>query len=363
MPWAPCWALVLVVPLCLVGGVPKPRRLPEDTEAFEPVLYPMWECNHTACRPGAALAPLPAERRPGAPQRLAVITAGLVGRYVVNGTWPHFAAPAVRAGHTVDYYVSLSPHKYKSWLQKTYLPDPDLGDALDDPSFAAVCAVIRARWAQAGATVRHCDVRTAPELTAAERDWVAHSNMFRWGAGRLTAREGALRHWKVWTALWRKAQEVERTLSHPYTQVWYVKDDTYWFADFDLDAMLAIARSTDPSALGRRSFSLDCNEAHHKLRHLYVNENTMAFERGSQFLTADVPEFLLRNPLGGNCMERHLRRLVAQPPSDLHFRLAQPYLPFQRVARMPGKGYCIHSRCMRPDSLDSPTLRTQFQYC
>eukprot|EP00667_Euglena_gracilis_P027060 EG_transcript_33175 len=187
----PHWAFMLILLLCLADGAAKSKKPPKPPPPLEPSLFPLWECNHTACRPRNVSAPPPAERRPGAPQRLAVITAGLVGRYLVNGTWLRFTAPVVQAGHAVDYYVSLSPHKYKSYTQQTYLPDPDLEPALEDdpPSLAAVCALIRARWTAVGATVRHCDVQPAPELTAAERDWVARSTMFSRIEGRLRARE------------------------------------------------------------------------------------------------------------------------------------------------------------------------------
>lgn len=205
--------------------------------------------------------------------RIAIVVTGSLQRYHLNSTVHHCIRPLIQQGHSVDYYLSLTPN----------LPDRDDDDDAEfmrhltwDPSLMIrssffsrrpnikqVQSLIHRELSNAGATVRHLvlpterididkhDLLSQPALSMATSYRAPEKGEDPYSRFPVLDNRDADVQQRTTKAnhkflqlliarmiLFRELKRAEEEQGTDYDYVFYFSDDTYWLKDLDFDTLL-----------------------------------------------------------------------------------------------------------------------------
>jgi len=170
-------------------------------------------------------------------QRVAILTAGTVTRFHLNTSAEHLAAPLVQSGWEVDYFLSLF-----LGLSMGFHAGAEGFEA--DWEFQQVNetqileSIISQRLSSCGARVIFNHVFSEQDVDLAEKSFIDSDKFWPLQRGKI-ARNNFILMWKNLAILWQKAKEREHAYGR-YSHVIILRDDAYWFRDFNLTQMLEL---------------------------------------------------------------------------------------------------------------------------
>ena len=172
-------------------------------------------------------------------QRVAILTAGTVTRFHLNTSAEHLVAPLVQSGWDVDYFSSFFLGVPSAWRAGKEVFEADW--EFQQANETQVESIISQKLSSSGARVIFNHVFSEQDLDLAESSFVAKETGI-WPRppkrGRI-ARTNFILMWKNLSILWRKAKKQEKMYGK-YSYVIVLRDDAYWFRDFNMTQMLEL---------------------------------------------------------------------------------------------------------------------------
>jgi hypothetical protein len=184
--------------------------------------------------------------------------AGTVARYQLDSTAEHLIAPLYKAGWKVDDFYSLYDGNLgdnDTWHRQAakFEPEPSLSE-VKRQDLDATIAKKNSRHLVQRLAVRRRLTTTTPARTichsSVEAVWLPHWRGLERGS---IAHRDFVHMCKEINMLWQQVEthEKEKGAGFQYSYVMFIRDDAYWFKDFDLDLMLQITGGRRHSADGR----------------------------------------------------------------------------------------------------------------
>ena len=199
-------------------------------------------------------------------ERVAVLVAGSFNRYFLVSSAERLVAPLRKQGYIVDYFLSLTTEAAKPYRAElgytqyaTWDPVFSNGARTEIPNNTAIAATVQdILVVRAGARLRHfsllghLDVEEDPRIRKRHRratkqhpgedvDLRFPTLNLSYGArnsANVVANRNIIRVF-VSERLWAALLDAERADGEPFDLVLFLRDDTKWLADFDLDRLRA----------------------------------------------------------------------------------------------------------------------------
>jgi hypothetical protein len=272
--------------------------------------------------------------------RIAVLTSGLINRFMFTQFTANFLDPMIRAGYDVEYYATLANIKYSGWLNDTdtYKRDPIFEELSDDDIVVKIHREIESH----GGKIQYLKLTHGVGLEERDESYVENSSMFNFGEVEhaRNTRKGVIKHWKGVHGLLQSLKQVEKDENLSYTYLMYQKDDFRWLRPFQIDDVLAASPLRTAGVPGQANVYTHC--CSHMASHgpsswgsrrpdTDIVESMMIFERAAATSILDsVYEELLRIPSDVS-IEQLLARMV-QERTDVHVNMVPATsIPGQRV--------------------------------
>ena len=171
-------------------------------------------------------------------QRVAILTAGTVARFHLNTSAENLAAPLVQSGWEIDYYSSLFLGPSSSWhtAVNAFQADWEFQQVNETHMIENI---ISQKLSSSGARVIFNHVFSEQDVDLAEKNFIDTDKDFWPPARGKIARNNFILMWKNLAILWEKAKEHEKMYGK-YDYVIILRDDVYWFRDFNLTKMLEL---------------------------------------------------------------------------------------------------------------------------
>ena len=239
--WCAAGALVPIVMLNL-----KPVADWKRTAKGIPAIFPTWLENSTTLVRDAHDSGWESHLAPGATkmdgravtrQRVAILTAGTVTRFHLNTSAEHLAAPLVQSGWEVDYFLSLFLGLSMGFhaVAEGFEADWEFQQVNETQILESI---ISQRLSSRGARVIFNHVFREQDVDLAEKSFIDSEKFWPLQRGKI-ARNNFILMWKNLAILWQKAKEHEHVYGR-YSHVIILRDDAYWFCDFNLTQMLEL---------------------------------------------------------------------------------------------------------------------------
>jgi hypothetical protein len=294
---------------------------------------------------------------------VAVLTSGLIDRFVFTNFTSNFLIPMTRAGYSVDYYGSFGSYRYEGWNADTqaFKRDPLFDGLADEEILLEVNKAISSN----GGNVRVLNVSTG-NFSAKDEAFVTKARMFNQLASPDQARntrKGVIRHWRALDDLWLAMQQVEIEMGIRYTYIVYQKDDFLWLHPFQFDKVLEatpimnIGAKAMSSAPRKNLYTHMCQNEFSSWINPYgkhVIESLMIFDRAAAHdILGAVCNQLTSIPTAGS-IEKLLAQMAKAKSTNVHMLPAKT-IPGQRVGFLldgndGGKKVCLHKLCNSRDA-------------
>lgn len=289
-------------------------------------------------------------------KRVAILQAGTVARFHLNTSAEHLVAPLVQSGWEVDYFLSLFFGPTKGWheLVEAFEPDFEFQHVNDTTIFTRI---IYQKLNHFGANVVFNRVFTQQPLEFAEKKFIDTDKKF-WNVVRgNVARNNFILLWKNLDLLWKKVVENEQTRGK-YSYLIILRDDTFWFADFNLTKMLEIGGKPRMGGDGGMMYSILCDEKHVIVPNLFggLFDYFFVVDRKAADVLCTTYERILQPALFGDAWQRFVTNRTIFGNSENFYAKTMAFMgvsveevppglmPFQRVGRQKG-GLCLHKYC------------------
>lgn len=328
--------------------------------------------------------------------RLAVIVAGTFQRFFFQSTVEHVIAPLARKGHQVDYFAflttNIAPPYRKDFAYTEYLHwDPALHSSVGDTGGAGQVNfdLVRAKMTQEiqdnGGTLRTLVLKKSANIEDDELITTHRSDAkakypdedpdlrfpildLRETAKQKTAnanRNLLNLHYTV-QELWNDVLAAEASQGVKYDHVLFLRDDTYWLADFNLDRLTA--------ACSGDAFVLSCDAREPRLYPEEVNDHALLVARDqadrfgkyySTLFSVDYEAcaqraYLEETDRKRGCNSEMILKWVLDQSSLSVCKMPQSLIPFERSAhvRLPSSTSdsstdvitCMHKFCQSNDA-------------
>ena len=231
--------------------------------AFLPPSWKIWRLlsktpatvdgNHTAKMDGKAVTR----------QKVAILIAGTVARFHLNTSAEHLVAPLVQSGWEVDYFSSLFLGQPAPWKAKAEVKELEADWEFQQANETHIKNIISQKLSSSGARVIFNHVFSEQDVDLAEKNFI-DTDMAFWPRPERrgkTARNNFILMW--FAILWQKAKKYEN-MHGTYSYVIMLRDDAYWFRDFNLTQILEL-RGIErlPGRPGEgQLYSVLCDETH-----------------------------------------------------------------------------------------------------
>lgn len=290
--------------------------------------------------------------------RIAVLTSGLLDRFMFTNFTTLFLDPMIKAGYDVDYYATLATFHYGGWSNDTagFTRDP-MFDGLSDQE---VGKKVRGAIESHGGKVRTLKFPPGVELDVVDDLFVHSPWMFRWGGAEhaQNTRGGVIKHWKGVYHLFQVLKHIENELQFSYKYVMYHRDDFLWIHPFDIGKMLAAKPILTAGVAGQSNlYTHRCDPnmtmGEWKPPDEDITESMMTFERAAAASVLERVYAELRSIPKDGTIETLLARLVKER-GDVHVhKLPAALIPGQKVgydnielsAVASKRSFCLHYRC------------------
>ena len=146
-------------------------------------------------------------------------------------------APLVQSGWEVDYFSSFFLGRPSGWRAgvEAFEADWEFQEA-NETHFESI---ISQKLSSSGAHVMFNRVFSEQDVDLAESSFIAQEKGFWPNKRGKIARNNFILMWKNLAILWQKAKEHEKRYGK-YSYVIILRDDAYWFRDFNLTQMLEL---------------------------------------------------------------------------------------------------------------------------
>jgi hypothetical protein len=196
-----------------------------------------------------------------------VLVAGSFHRYFLQSSAEKLVAPLRKQGYSVDYFMSLTTDVAKPYRAElgytqhaTWDPVFSNGTGTDIPNDARITATVHNLLVtQAGAKLRHFRLIQQIDVEEDSRIRKLHHRASKQHpkedvdlrfptldmssgarhAANAVANKNIIRLFMSMERLWRALLDAEESDGEPYDFVLFLRDDTKWLADFNLDRLRA----------------------------------------------------------------------------------------------------------------------------
>eukprot|EP00438_Fugacium_kawagutii_P031745 Skav206880 [mRNA] locus=scaffold5240:11255:12313:+ [translate_table: standard] len=289
--------------------------------------------------------------------RIAILIAGTLRRFNSNAD-VHLVAPLTRANWTVDVFLSLFDGPSKGWrnISNAFEQDPQF----DGLNRSGIQSLLERRFTQPGS--RLAVNRIFDEYYEASQDMAfVNRNQFwrnKRGAGDgETARSNFIMLLKELESLWYLAL-LEEHDHGPYSYVMILRDDAFWFQDFNISRLLdfggvqkAIAGSTNKGHLySQMCETLEVPDPLGITDHVFLLDRPAAETFGKAYSRLAHPAHFGREWFTkyekdeAGDMSEHFYRILAEFTETQVTEVPAVLMPMQRVARFHG-AMCLHKYC------------------
>lgn len=387
-----CLVLTVIPEINIWRGQYKFHRIdPSSAFAFQPL----------------PVTPAATDGRP-AGQRVAIVVAGSLERFQLNASVHHLLRPLTQQGHAVDYYLSLTTSFSKTNRRTTSAQYTDRvhwdavfsnGTLLQDaPTEAQTNNILRHAILQHGGRLRQAILRDfvsidGDEMLREHRRQALQKHPKEDPDMRFpsvdvrndkvekrtaAANRSLLRHMLATYELWKALLQVEATLEFQYDYVMFLRDDTLWIRDFDLnkllnDAAISWAAKTKDDYNNKKNastqidvYALACDARDPPLDATEMNDYGLMVHRsqaqvfGTYYLelfrtdlkacAARLPRLLSKDGQRGCNAEMILKWIVVDQKKLKVYKVGQQDMPFQRGLTVILKdgvtlGQCLHQTC------------------
>eukprot|EP00438_Fugacium_kawagutii_P019747 Skav227353 [mRNA] locus=scaffold1665:128519:129808:+ [translate_table: standard] len=309
--------------------------------------------------------------------RFAILIAGTLRRFHLNaGT--HLVAPLTRANWTVDVFLSLFNGSFKGW-------SPESDGFRQDPQFdglnrSGIQDLIERRFSMPGSRLMRNRIFDEHNLESQDVAFLDKNHFWKddggpyAGQGRI-ARSNFIMMWKELESMWYLALSQEH-LYGSYSYVMILRDDAFWFRDFNLSWLLNVSgiEKAAGSGAGGHLYSMLCHRAKGGrtdgvIDYVFLLDRPAAETFCKCYSRIARPalfekEWLAKyeNDKAGGISEHFY--LVLAKFADIQIIEVPTYLlPMQRVARLNGR-MCLHKYCdSRLKSKNIPWLNPDMPLC
>jgi len=175
-------------------------------------------------------------------QRVAILIASTVARFHFNTSAEHLVAPLVQSGWQVDYFSSFFLGHPTPWKATADVEALDADWEFQHVNETHIERIISQKLSGSGAHVTRVisnHVFSEQDVDLAEKNFI-DADMAFWPkpCGKI-AQNNFILMWKHLAILWQKAKEQEQMYG-TYSHVIILRDDVYWFRDFNLTQMLEL---------------------------------------------------------------------------------------------------------------------------
>ena len=286
--------------------------------------------------------------------RVAILVAGTVARFHLNSSAEHLVAPLVQSGWEVDHFSSFFLGRVSGWHAAAEAFEADW--EFQQANETQVESIISQKLSSSGARVIFNHVFSEQDVDLAESNFIEKEPRL-WPFPRTKiARKNFILMWKNLSILWQKAKEQEEMYGK-YSNVIIVRDDAYWFRDFNLTQMLEL-RGIErlPGRPGEgQLYSVKCDLAHFSggdpgglmdyfllVDRVAADVFCTAYERLLQPTRFGDDWVRFRNT--GFLSSERFYLQSANFTGIQVFEVPPGLLPFQRVGRLKG-ALCLHKYC------------------
>ena len=198
-------------------------------------------------------------------QKVAILIAGTVARFHLNTSAEHLVAPLVQSGWEVDYFSSLFLGRPAPWKAKAEMKELEADWEFQQANETHIKNTISQKLSSSGARVIFNHVFSEQDVDLAEKNFIDTDIAFwpRPERRGKTARNNFILMWRNLAILWQKAKKHEN-MHGKYSYVIILRDDAYWFRDFNLTQILEL-RGIErlPGRPGEgQLYSVLCDETH-----------------------------------------------------------------------------------------------------
>ena len=161
-----------------------------------------------------------------------------MARFHLNTSAEHVVAPLVQSGFEVDYFSSLFLGNASAWSPRAETFEADWEfQAVNETQI--IESIISQKLSSYGARGIFNHVFSQQDVNLAEKNFIDTDKVFwPWSRGEI-ARNNFIMLWKNLSVLWQKAKKYEEMYGK-YSYVIMLRDDAYWFHDFNLTQMLEL---------------------------------------------------------------------------------------------------------------------------
>eukprot|EP00438_Fugacium_kawagutii_P029881 Skav202003 [mRNA] locus=scaffold269:579329:580414:+ [translate_table: standard] len=290
-------------------------------------------------------------------QRIAILIAGTLRRFNSNAD-VHLVAPLARANWTVDVFLSLFDGPSKGWrkISNAFQKDP----VFKGLNRSDVKRILEWRFSLLGS--RLVVNKIFDEYYEASED-IAFVNRNRFwrnkhGAGDgETARLNFIMLLKELEGLWYRAL-LEEIRYGPYSYVMILRDDAYWFQDFNMSRLLDL-RGTEKTEAGptnkghvysQMCETLEVPDPLGLTDHVFLLDRPAAEIFGKAYSRLAHPAHFGREWFSkyerdeAGDMSEHFYLILAEFTQTQVIEVPAVLMPMQRVARFHG-AMCLHKYC------------------
>jgi hypothetical protein len=317
--------------------------------------------------------------------RLAIMVAGSLGRFIFQSSIQHLIQPLVRQGHHVDYFLTLGTEHATAYraafpYMSHLVQDPIFGDLSmkgnNTTDFSRIVAVVQQQLKAVRGTLRHISLHDTADIGGNEQVQKKRNQAI----SKYPNEDADLRfpvldireHAKAQTAnanrnmlnlflsiqqLWQKLVDAELEDGISYDLVLFLRDDTLWLADFDMNFLLTSSGSAD-------LYVPSCNAREPPMVAGEINDHIAIVSREKAVIFGNYLDELFVADLDAcaasmdasvrmngkrGCNSEMILQWVLQDKNVSIQKVEQKLIPFQRSAfvKMPDDHVkaCFHKHC------------------
>ncbi len=330
------------------------------------------------------------------PKNVAIVVAGTFHRYMLEPSLEHLISPLRSQGHTVDYFVSLTTKTNPAYRSdSTYIDhivgDPLFGNCEEKSKYFPLSkeeieSIISTKVSEAGGTTQAIILQEDIDLSKnrllkLQRNsaYSKHPNEdvdlrfpildMRVQARSRTANanRNVLRLFSNVQQLWSTVISIERQKDRSYDIVIFLRDDTVWIQNFDLNLLLAQAVAD--------VYTVSCDARSPPMIDEEMNDHIAIVLREKAEVFGNYINYLLDSEVvdkcsqsvrtdwrkqGRGCNSEMLLKWILQLNDVFVHSVGQSLIPFQRgfnVMTRSGAQLCFHKYCQsRYNCLSNPGI-------